>query len=154
MSRTANPVSGYISVENFDPNKSLGSQKFWLTYTGTIQLRRTRGPAISDFIGKSYYAANNSPAKLFEWDPSVPGWVLLAYKDPSHPAYCDHCGLTTVDHPRERDWVNGQWVMVHDYNAPQKDFGRWCFLRKGASRKLVEPLTCEYLCQLCQEQHA
>jgi len=142
MSRTAQPVAGHISVADFDPNKSLGSQKFWLTYTGTLMLRRTRGPAISDFNSRSI-------AKLYEWDPSIPGWALIAYKDPNHPARCDKCGGTTVDYEFEYDYYNAQWE--YDYSSDQIDRGRWAFLRRNG--RLIDPLQCLYMCQICKRAH-
>lgn len=135
-------IAADISVADFDPNVSLGSHKFYLVYNGrTLSLRRTRAPAITDFSDATH-------AKLYEWDPSVPGWVLIAYKD-DHATYCDRCGLTTFDWPKLWNYSKAQYEQVT--TKPQEDLGKWAFERRRG--KLATPLTCQFMCQTCREDH-
>jgi hypothetical protein len=142
MTRTANPVRSHIPVEDFDPNASLGSVKFWLTYTGSLKLRTTRGPAITDF--------NRSVrAKLYEWDPALNSWRLLADKSRPHAPVCDLCGGSTFGHPWHYRWANGTYEWVPDTSQPLADLGRHVFLRHN--RKLLDPLRLVYACRECCE---
>ena len=140
MTRTANPVRSHIPVADFDPNSSLGSVRFWLTYTGSLKLRTTRGPAITDFN-------RAGRAKLYEWDPALNSWRLLADKSLPHQPVCDLCGGPTTGYPREYNYQLGRYV--EDTTRPASDFGDHVFLRRN--RKLLDPLQLVYACRECRE---
>lgn len=140
MTRTAYPVRSGVSVADFDPNTSMGSLKFWMVYDGNLKLRRTRGPAITDFN-------HASRAKLYEWDPALNAWRLLADKSLPHQPVCDLCGSPTVGYPRRYDYSRNEYV--DDTTMPKRDLGAYVFLRRNG--KLIDPLQLVYACRECRD---